>query len=221
MNTGLSFSASLPPAPSLHPPQPLQGSCISFYFQILSLCPLFLSLLLKLSSFPWFPLFPFLDASDVSGFPAFGFPNHHPPTQSLPPFSRLPRSPVSGRVTVQAGEMGLSIRTPGSRSLGSGGGAIPPSQFPVSPREETSRASPTRLWGETRGCEGSGWVVLGRGQKEGPGREEKWLTMDGRWEVRIPSFLEIWKTGLLSMWGVGMTIWFRAGECSERPCDPE
>ena len=28
--------------------------------------------------------------------------------------------------------------------------------------------------------------------------------MDGRWEVRIPSFLEIWKTGLLSMWGVGL-----------------
>ena len=79
LNTGLFFSASLPPAPSLHPPPPLQGSLVFFYFQILSLCPLFFSLLLKLSSFPLVPPFPFLDASDVSGFPAFGFPNHPPP----------------------------------------------------------------------------------------------------------------------------------------------
>lgn len=62
-----------------------------------------------------------------------------PPTQSLPPFSRLPSSPVSGRVIVQAGEMGLSIRTPGSGSLESGGGAVHP--IPVS-REPSGRKKP-------------------------------------------------------------------------------
>lgn len=100
LNTGLFFSASLFPAFSVQPllplKPPLQGSLgFSFYFQILSLCPLFLYLLLKLSSFPPVPIFPFLDVSDVSGFPAFGFPS---PPPTLVPVSFPPSSQIPGEV---------------------------------------------------------------------------------------------------------------------------
>lgn len=105
MEIWLFFSASLFPAPSLHtiplpPKPPLQGSLgVPFYFQILSLCPLFLFCSNSPPS-PRSPSFHFwmLLMSVVSP-PACSLA---PLPWSQPPFFYLPRSLVSSRGIMQA-----------------------------------------------------------------------------------------------------------------------